>query len=111
MDRSRRKVRQRRIRSRVHGTAARPRVSVFRSARYLTLQFIDDDQGRTLLALSTEPKASATKVVEAQSLGEAAAAQALAKGISHVVFDRGGYAYHGRVKAVADALRAGGVHL
>ncbi len=105
----RRKKRHHRLRARIRGTADRPRVSVFRSARRLTLQFINDDTGRTLLTMNTEPAAKATKVEQAQTAGTAAAQAAVKLGISKVVFDRGGYVYHGRVKAVAEALRAGGL--
>lgn len=109
MNQQRRQKRHHRLRSRLRGSAARPRVSVFRSSRLLTVQFIDDDAARTLLAASTTPAPKATKVMQAQTLGEAVAKQAREKGIARVVFDRGGYAYHGRVKALAEALRSGGL--
>lgn len=109
MNQQRRQKRHHRLRSRVHGSAARPRVSVFRSARRLTIQFIDDVSQRTLLAATTTPAPKATKIMQAQTLGEAVAKQARDKGITRIVFDRGGYAYHGRVKALAEALRHGGL--
>lgn len=109
MNQQRRQKRHHRLRSRLRGTHARPRVSVFRSARRVTIQFIDDDAQQTLLAVSSTPAAKASKVIQAQKLGVAAAKQAQEKGITRVVFDRGGYAYHGRVKALADSLRQGGL--
>lgn len=105
----RRKKRHHRSRARLHGTKERPRVSVFRSARHTTVQLIDDDAGRTLLTVNSTLDAKVTKVEQAQKVGAAAAAAALAQGVKQVVFDRSGYAYHGRVKAVADAMRAGGL--
>lgn len=109
MSQLRRKKRHHRLRARLRGTASQPRVSVFRSARGIVVQFIDDDARATLLAVSTKPTAKLNKVQEAQALGTTAATVARAKGISKVVFDRGGYAYHGRVKALAEALRGGGL--
>lgn len=99
--------RHRRIRQRIAGSAARPRVSVFRSARAVRLQFIDDEEGRTVLASATAP--GRATVAGATELGRTAAEQAKQAGITTVVFDRGGYRYHGRVKAVAEGLREGGL--
>lgn len=109
MNQQRRQKRHHRLRTRMHGTAARPRISVFRSAHRVTIQFIDDDAQQTLMAVSTTEAPKATKVTQAETLGVTAAKQAQEKGITRVVFDRGGYAYHGRVKALADALRRGGL--
>ncbi len=108
-------VRQR-IRRRVRGTAERPRLAVFRSGRHLHLQVIDDVEGKTLVSLSTqEPsfheqgfKHGAT-VPAAAAAGKMLGERAKAAGIGKVVFDRGGYAYHGRVRAVADAAREVGL--
>jgi len=110
-----RKRRQRRVRGRVLGTAARPRLNVFRSLSNIFVQVIDDEVGHTLVQASTidgELKASLAgkkKAEQAQLIGAAIAERALSKGIKQVVFDRAGYKYHGRVKAVADAARGAGL--
>jgi large subunit ribosomal protein L18 len=101
--------RRARTRQRLAGTPERPRVSVFRSARFMDIQIIDDAAGRTLLALSSKDVKGATKVEQAQAAGQEIAGRAQKLGITQVVFDRRGYAYHGRVKAVAEGLRAGGL--
>jgi large subunit ribosomal protein L18 len=107
--------RHRRIRQRISGTAARPRLSVFRSLSHIYAQLIDDVAGRTLLACSTidqEVKGQLDgkkKGAESEVVGRVLAARAKELGIEAVVFDRGGYLYHGRVKALADAARAGGL--
>lgn len=105
--------RKRRIRARVQGTIQRPRLSVFRSNRHLYAQLVDDVKGHTLVAASTLEEDLKDKVagsVEgAKTLGNLVAKRALAKKISKVVFDRGGYLYHGRVKALADAARESGL--
>lgn len=105
--------RKRRIRARVEGTVERPRLSVFRSNRHLAVQLVDDVKGHTLVAASTleeELKEKVGGTIEgAKTLGELLAKRALAKNISQVVFDRSGYLYHGRVKALADAAREGGL--
>ncbi|MDO8581741.1 MAG: 50S ribosomal protein L18, partial [bacterium] len=108
--------RQKRIRARIQGTAARPRLSVFRSNKHLFVQLIDDEAGKTLCAVLdgklSEAKAGekvGRKVRVAHTLGVLIAEKAKAKGITRVVFDRGGYAYHGRVAAVADGAREGGL--
>lgn len=102
--------RQRRTRVRLHGTKTRPRLSVFRSLRFTWAQLIDDDAGRTLWAGTTKTAAGRlTKVAAARQLGAAAAQAAVAQGITRAVFDRGSYRYHGRVQAVADGARVGGL--
>lgn len=104
--------RQRRTRVRLRGSAARPRLSVFRSLRFTSAQLINDAAGTTLWAASTRGIASPlTKVEAARKLGAQAAQAALARGIARVVFDRGPYRYHGRVQAVADGARSGGLQI
>ena len=104
-----------RIRKVVSGTAQRPRMSVFRSNRQIYVQLIDDLKGVTLVAASSLEKAVAeqvkgkTNIEVAAIVGKLAAERALAKGISEVAFDRGGYLYHGIVKSLADAAREGGL--
>ncbi len=109
-----RQRRHRRVRKRVIGTADRLRLSVFRSNRYLYCQIIDDVSGRTLVAASTlEPtlrkQAKSNSIEAAKALGAALAERAKAANVSAVVFDRGGYLYHGRLKALADAAREAGL--
>jgi len=110
-----RQRRHRRVRQRISGTAERPRLSVFRSLTHIYAQLIDDIAGRTLLACSTvdaEVKGQLdgkNKSADATVVGTALAVRAREIGITSVVFDRGGYLYHGRVKALADAARAGGL--
>ncbi|MEK7569984.1 MAG: 50S ribosomal protein L18 [Patescibacteria group bacterium] len=114
---TRRQHRHRRIRSKVHGTAARPRLTVFRSAKHVSAQIINDATGKTLVAASdkqlmTQPKAGneqTRKVAVAAAVGKLLAELAVAKKITTVVFDVGGYRYHGRVRALADSARAGGL--
>ncbi len=105
--------RKRRIRARVEGSAEKPRFSVFRSNKHLYVQLIDDVKGRTLVAGSTQEEELRDKlggsVEGAKTLGSLVAKRALAKNISQVVFDRSGYLYHGRIKALADAAREGGL--
>src|SRR6266567_3680068 len=106
--RERRLRRHRSIRKRVMGTATRPRMAVFRSSSHIYVQLIDDQAGNTLVAASSLDGAvrnGGKKLDEARAVGELAAQRAKEKGISKVVFDRGGYLYHGRVKAVADGAR------
>ena len=104
-----------RVRKKIHGTAARPRLAVFRSNKHLVLQLIDDEAGRTLAAASTnEPTERAadgngSSVAAATRMGQLVAERAKAVGIEKVVFDRGGFAYHGRVAAAADAAREAGL--
>ncbi len=110
-----RRRRHRRVRKRVTGTVDRPRLSVFRSSRHVYAQLIDDVNGRTLVAASTmepEARAGVTATVDAaRDVGTRIAARAKDAGITSVVFDRGGFAYHGRVAAVADGARAAGLRL
>lgn len=115
-DLSPRKRRQIRVRSKVYGAPERPRLNVFRSARHIYAQIIDDDKGYTLVAASTveaETKGKITdentKVQEAKLVGQMIAKRAIEKGIDKVVFDRAGYLYHGRIKALADGAREAGL--
>jgi large subunit ribosomal protein L18 len=102
--------RHRRVRVRITGTAARPRLAVYRSLNHLYAQLIDDDGGRTLASASTvEQKAKGNGMAEAAAVGKAIAAKAKAAGIATAVFDRGGFLYHGRIKALADAAREAGL--
>lgn len=111
----RKTARHQRIRERVRGTPERPRLAVFRSLKNIHAQLVDDTQGRTLLTLSTTAKEIKEKIKYTGNskasalLGDIFAKRALAQGINSIVFDRGGYAYHGRVKALAEALRKGGL--
>jgi large subunit ribosomal protein L18 len=101
-----------RIRKKLQGTAERPRLNVYRSLNHIYVQVIDDLNGNTLVAASSaegEGKKTGGNVAAAKSVGKAIAERAKAKGITKVVFDRGGYIYHGRVKALADAAREGGL--
>ncbi len=102
-------VRKRRIRARVQGTAARPRLTVFRSLAQVTVQLIDDRSGKTLAAASTKEVKSKPNIAGGKKLGVLIAKKARDAGITAVVFDRNGYAYHGVVKQVADAAREGGL--
>jgi large subunit ribosomal protein L18 len=107
----RRLRRRRRVRAKVSGTATRPRVSVFRSNRGLSAQLIDDAAGRTLAAVSWfEPELrELAKPERTKRAGEALAERAKAAGVSEAVFDRGGYRYHGHVRAFAEAIRESGL--
>jgi large subunit ribosomal protein L18 len=102
-----------RIRKTIVGTTDRPRVSVFRSNKEIYAQIVDDSKGVTLISASTREKslssAKGTKTELASAVGKALAKKALEAGIEHVTFDRNGYLYHGRVKALADAAREGGL--
>ncbi len=107
---SRRNKIRARIRSRVTGTAQKPRLSVFRSNKFIYAQLIDDVNGKTLV--STSSRALTEKVAKVDSsvlVGKSLAEKAIAAGITEVVFDRGGYLYHGRVKALAEGAREGGL--
>lgn len=103
-----------RIRARVSGTAAKPRLSVFRSNKDIYAQLVDDVAGRTLAAASSREKeifsAGGTKIEKSVKVGKLLAERAQAAGLSAVVFDRGGYLYHGRVKGLADGAREGGLN-
>ncbi|MGH2876550.1 MAG: 50S ribosomal protein L18 [Solirubrobacteraceae bacterium] len=105
--------RRRRVRAKVSGTAERPRVSVFRSNRGIFAQLIDDDAGRTLASAGwTEADVrTLTGAEQARRVGELLARRASEAGVQSVVFDRGGYRYHGRVKALAEAVREAGLKL
>ncbi len=115
--RLRRIRRHRRVRKRVRGSAARPRLAVFRSLKHMEGQLVDDDLGRTLVGISTKSAAlrefraeSRNPGVErARAAGRMLAERARSKGIAAVVFDRGGYKYHGRVEAFAEGAREGGL--
>jgi large subunit ribosomal protein L18 len=111
-----RRKRHERLRLRITGTAERPRLSVFRSAKYIYAQVIDDTTGRTLAqansqetAVKSEIKAGAASKAAARRVGELIAERAKSQGVEHVVFDRGGYVYHGKVKEIADGARAKGL--
>lgn len=104
-----RQARKRRIRSRVRGTSARPRLSVYRSLTRIIAQVIDDEAGKTLVSASTTEVKSKLNKDGAKKLGELIAKKAKDAKITAVVFDRGGYRYHGRIKEMADAAREGGL--
>ncbi len=106
--------RHRRVRKKVHGTAARPRLAVYRSNKHISVQVIDDDAGATLAAASSVEADQRSiggggTVAAAARVGEMVAERAKAAGITTVVFDRGGFAYHGRVAAIAEAARHAGL--
>jgi len=104
-----------RVRKKIYGTAERPRLSVFRSSKHIYAQLIDDEKGITLASASTLDKelrgkiANGGSVEAARQVGELIAKRAKEKGVAKVVFDRGGYLYHGRIQALADAAREGGL--
>ena len=109
--------RHKRVRAKISGTAARPRLCVFRSAKHIYAQLIDDEKGKTIVAASdqelerkTKNEKQKTKVEVAREVGKLIAEKALKKKIKEVVFDRGWYKYHGRVKAIAEGAREGGLH-
>jgi large subunit ribosomal protein L18 len=110
-----REKRHYRLRRWVRGTAARPRLAVFRSLNHIYAQVVDDETGRTLVAADSRSKEFRTgqprggNVAAAKAVGTLLAERAKAAGLARVVFDRGGFKYHGRVKALADAARAGGL--
>jgi large subunit ribosomal protein L18 len=108
-----RRKRHERLRLRISGSTERPRLSVFRSAKFIYAQVIDDTTGRTLAAASSRESGldGATKVETARSVGRALAERARAAGVSQVVLDRGGYQYHGRVRSLAEGAREGGLNL
>jgi large subunit ribosomal protein L18 len=103
--------RHNRVRARVVGTPERPRLNVFRSLNHIYAQLIDDSSGHTLVTASTLDKTvdDAAKIEEARAVGKLVAERARGAGISKVVFDRGGYLYHGRIKALAEGAREGGL--
>ncbi len=104
-------VRHRRVRKKVSGTAIQPRLCVYRSLKDIYAQIVDDTAGHTLVAASSKESGTNAKPKSAAStaVGKLLAERALARGISRVIFDRGGYKYHGRVKALAEAAREGGL--
>lgn len=110
-------LRHRRIRKRVLGTQEKPRLNVFRSLKHIYVQVIDDERGHTLISASTLDKelrplqVSSGSIEAAKAVGQLVARRALELGIAEVVFDRGGHAYHGKVKALADAAREAGLKL
>lgn len=104
--------RHKRIRAKIFGTAERPRLSVFRSLKHIYAQLIDDEKNRVLLAASDQELKKdkrEAKINKARAVGKLIAQKALSKKIEKVVFDRGGYQYHGRVKALAEGAREGGL--
>jgi large subunit ribosomal protein L18 len=111
-----RQKRHRVVRNKIHGSAERPRLNVYRSLNHIYAQLIDDDAGVTLLAASTLDKEvrgeieKGSNIDAAKAVGKVLARRALEKGIKNVVFDRGGYKYHGKVKALADAARETGLN-
>jgi len=109
-DQIRRRI-HKRIRAKLSGTTERPRLAVFRSLKHIYAQVIDDTQGLTLAAAASNEKdgANGGNLAGAKAIGKLVAERAKAKGIEAVVFDRGGYLYHGRVKALADAAREAGL--
>jgi large subunit ribosomal protein L18 len=109
-----RRKRHARIRLRLHGTTERPRLSIFRSAKYIYAQVVDDSTGRTLAQASSRESSLAGgpgKVAAAHAVGRALAERATAAGVRSVVFDRSGYQYHGRVRSLAEGAREGGLDL
>ena len=108
--REQRITRHKRIRARVKGTAKCPRLSVFRSQKHLYAQLVDDMEGKVITAISDlKVKKTLTRVENATSMGKLLAKAAKDKGVSTIVFDRGGYKYHGSVKALAEGAREGGL--
>ena len=107
-----RRRRHSRVRKKVYGTQTRPRLAVFRSNRYISAQIVDDEAGRTLVAASSQESALRGKTLNvdtASEVGKLLGERASAAGISQVVFDRGGYPFHGRVKALAESARESGL--
>ena len=107
-----RKKRHRRVRSKISGTSERPRLNVFRSGKHIYAQVIDDIKGHTMCSASSLEKdfsGSGSNKEAARKVGKMVAERAVSKGITNVVFDRGGYIYHGRVKELAEAAREGGL--
>jgi large subunit ribosomal protein L18 len=110
----RRQRRHLRSRKKIHGTASRPRLAVFTSAKHIYSQIIDDDAGRTLVSVSSAGKKNPVPGVKAhvegaKKLGKLAGEKAVAAGVNTVVFDKGGFRYHGKIKAFADAAREAGL--
>lgn len=109
MNKKSRNLRHHRIRQRISGTTARPRACAWRTLNRVAVQIVDDTKGTTLVAVYGDPKGKGTKTEQAKVVGAEVAKQAKAAGITSIVFDRGGYQYHGRIKALAEAMRAGGL--
>jgi large subunit ribosomal protein L18 len=107
--------RHKRVRAKIQGSLGRPRVAVFKSNKHVFVQFIDDTTGKTILSSkivsATKTKIKGTKTDKAGSVGEMLAEKAKELGISEAVFDRGGFKFHGRVKAVAEGLKKGGIKI
>lgn len=101
--------RHRRIRSKVFGTASRPRLAAFRSTRYIYAQIINDEKGETLASVSTKEMKGKTPLEKAKEAGKEIAAKAKEKGVGEVSFDRGGFLYSGRIKSLAEGAREGGL--
>ena len=103
--------RHKRIKAKMYGTAERPRLCVFRSAKHIYAQLIDDEKGKTIMSANNQKlkKGKKSKIDMAKEVGKLIAKKALEKKIEKVVFDRSGYQYHGRVKAVAEGAREGGL--
>lgn len=101
--------RHRRVRGKISGTAGRPRLVVFRSLKHISAQLADDTVGKTLLTVTDIGQRLHPGIRRAEYVGQKLAQKALAKGVKQVVFDRGGYRYHGQVKALAESARAGGL--
>jgi large subunit ribosomal protein L18 len=98
-----------RVRKKVTGTAERPRLVIFRSLKHITAQLVDDVAGRTLMTVSSTDLSEGKKTEKSKEVGKRLASRAKDSGVKKVVFDRAGYKYHGRVKAVADGAREGGL--
>ncbi len=109
MFKTKRLLRHKKIRKNITGTTIKPRLSVFRSSRHIYAQIIDDMQNKTLVAVSDLKYAKGVKLEKAVLVGEDIAKKALKKNLKQVVFDRGGYRYHGRVAALASGARKGGL--
>ncbi|HEY4475304.1 MAG TPA: 50S ribosomal protein L18 [Candidatus Paceibacterota bacterium] len=109
----RREQRKKRTRSRIRGTASKPRLTVFRSNKHLFVQLIDDEKGRTLASASTRALSSKSKskIASSSELGKVIAEAAKKAGINSAVFDRGAYQYHGRIKALAESARSSGLKI
>lgn len=107
--------RHKRVRAKINGSSKRPRIAVFKSNRHVFVQFIDDTVGKTILSSkiisAKNKKAKETKTTEASLVGEMLAGKAKEIGINEAVFDRGGFKFHGRVKAIADGLKKGGIKI
>ena len=109
-------VRHRRVRKKIQGTSAKPRLCVFRSLKHIYAQVIDDTTGTTMIAMSTETpavrdrlEAGMNRIAQSKLVGQALGEKAKEQGILQIAFDRGGYLYHGRVKALADGVRESGL--